>query len=137
MKGIPKGPNFNPMQAMMNAQQQLAQTNPEMASTLAQFGLKGKEKPRRKTTEEKEYLTAKENLDKMKKEAAQYENPDAFAKYGKMQRQMLKIEKELDKLKVKADQSQSKPLEEGEEEIVIEEAKNVEEVKSTSQELNT
>ena len=50
---------------------------------------------------------------------------------------MLKIEKELDKLKVKADQSQSKPLEEGEEEIVIEEAKNVEEVKSTSQELNT
>ena len=108
-----------------------------MASTLAQFGLKGKEKPRRKTTEEKEYLTVKENLDKMKKEAAQYENPDDFAKYGKMQRQMLKIEKELDKLKVKADQSQSKPLEEGEEEVVVEEAKNVEEVKSTSQELNT
>jgi len=39
----------------------------------------------------------------MKKESARYENPDDFAKYGKMQRQILKMEKELKNLKSKAD----------------------------------
>jgi len=39
----------------------------------------------------------------MKKECVNYENPDDFAKYGKMQRQILKLEKELKKLKVQAD----------------------------------
>lgn len=67
----------------------------------------------------------------MKKECVKYETPDHYAKYGKMQRQILKLEKELKKLKEAADQSQLRepePGEETEEEpAVIEEAKNVEE----------
>ena len=39
----------------------------------------------------------------MKKECVKYENPDDYAKYGKMQRQILKLEKELKKLKDSAD----------------------------------
>jgi len=35
----------------------------------------------------------------MKKESAKFENPSDFAKYGKMQRQIIKMEKELSKLK--------------------------------------
>ena len=41
----------------------------------------------------------------MKKECAKYETPETYAKFGKMQRQILKMEKELKKLKEKADES--------------------------------
>ena len=66
----------------------------------------------------------------MKKECVKYENPDEYAKYGKMQRQILKLEKELKKLKEKADQSQLREPEPGEEvkedddDVAVEEAKN-------------
>lgn len=45
----------------------------------------------------------------MQKESEKYETPDDYAKYGKMQRQILKLEKELKKLKVLADESQKRP----------------------------
>jgi len=65
----------------------------------------------------------------MKKECANYENPENFAKYGKMQRQLVKMEKEVQKLKIKADESQKRPfLEDSKDDtMLIEEAKNVEE----------
>ena len=58
---------------------------------------------RRKTTEEKAYEKALADIESMKKECVKYENPDDYAKYGKMQRQILKLEKELKKLKDSAD----------------------------------
>ena len=38
------------------------------------------------TKELMEYEKASDKIDEMKKECAQYENPDNFAKFGKMQR---------------------------------------------------
>jgi hypothetical protein len=38
----------------------------------------------------------------MEKECAQYNNPENFAKFGKMQRQILKLQKELKVLLEKA-----------------------------------
>ena len=51
--------------------------------------------PRRLTKELREYESAQSEVEKMKKESAQFENPNDFAKYGKMQRQIIKMEKEL------------------------------------------
>ena len=69
----------------------------------------------------------------MKKESEKYNNPDDFAKYGKMQRQLLKREKELKKLKEMADKSMLDPnaefITEGgddDDQLLIEEAKNTE-----------
>ena len=77
----------------------------------------------------------------MKKESAKFETPETYAKYGKMQRQLLKMEKELKKLKEKADASQNDPNAEVEEEEtkaedaqLIEEAKNVEEKQAENEE---
>lgn len=39
---------------------------------------------RRKTAEEKAYLEADKKIKDMKVECAKYENPEDFAKYGKM-----------------------------------------------------
>ena len=44
-------------------------------------------------------------IEALKKECVKYETPDDYAKYGKMQRQILKLEKESKKLKELADQS--------------------------------
>ena len=78
----------------------------------------------------------------MKKDAEKLNNPDDFAKYGKLRRVLSKKEKELEKLKAKADASlagllspkvlspsksseaASKKTEE-ESELMFEEAKNV------------
>ena len=88
--------------------------------------------PRRKTKEEKAYLEAQTKIESLKKESVKYENPDDYAKYGKMQRQILKMEKDLKKLKDEADKSQTREPEPGEEEedeqpMLIEEAKNTQE----------
>ena len=75
----------------------------------------------------------------MQKESEKYETPDEYAKYGKMQRQILKLEKELKKLKVLADESQKRPAQPDEEESedepepAIEEAKNTEGSQTTQQ----
>ena len=78
----------------------------------------------------------------MQKEAEKLNNPDDFAKYGKLRRVLSKKEKELEKLKTKADQSviellspksSAKSLQaeagstktEDESELMFEEAKNV------------
>ena len=58
---------------------------------------------RRKTAEEKAYEKALADIERMKKECVKFNNPDDFAKYGKMQRQITKLEKELKKLKDSAD----------------------------------
>ena len=77
---------------------------------MSQLGMNNLGEPkRRKTAEEKEYKEAQNKIEQMKKECVKYENPDDYAKYGKMQRQILKLEKELSKLKEKADQSQKRP----------------------------
>ena len=59
--------------------------------------------PRRVTKELRDFETAQREIERMKKESARYENPDNFAKYGKINRQILKMEKELKNLKLKAD----------------------------------
>ena len=41
----------------------------------------------------------------MQKDAEKLNNPDDFARYGKLRRVLSKKEKELEKLKVKADKS--------------------------------
>lgn len=93
------------LDGMKQAQKQLAETNPEAAAALGKMtGVsQGQAAQRRVTKELLEYETAQKEIDRMKKESAQYENPDDFAKFGKMQRQILKLEKELKKLKEKAD----------------------------------
>ena len=63
--------------------------------------------PRKQTKEEREFETAQREVDRMKKESAKFEAPESYAKYAKMQRQILKMEKELKVLKEKADQSQN------------------------------
>ena len=80
----------------------------------------------------------------MQKDAEKLNNPDDFARYGKLRRVLSKKEKELEKLKAKADQSvlellspksKAKSLQaeanssktEEESELMFEEAKNVEE----------
>lgn len=66
-------------------------------------GINASAPARRQTKEEKAFTAASNQIEKMKKECVLYENPDDFAKYGKMQRQILKLEKELKKLKEQAD----------------------------------
>ena len=64
------------------------------------------QKPKRQrklTQEEKNFELAQREIDRMKKEVKQYETPDHYAKFGKMNRQILKMEKELVKLKALAD----------------------------------
>ena len=58
---------------------------------------------RKLTQEEKNFELAQREIDRMKKEVKQYETPDHYAKFGKMNRQILKMEKELVKLKALAD----------------------------------
>ena len=58
------------------------------------------------------YETAQREVDRMKKESAKFEAPESYAKFAKMQRQILKMEKELKVLKDKADESQRRPPEE-------------------------
>ena len=90
---------------------------------------------RKMTKEEKDFETAQREVDKMKKECAKFETPETYAKFGKMQRQIVKMEKEVKKLKVLADESQNRPemvfTEENKEEAdyassLLEEAKNTE-----------
>ena len=52
------------------------------------------------------YETAQREVDRMKKESAKFEAPESYAKFAKMQRQILKMEKEVKVLKDKADESQ-------------------------------
>ena len=111
-----------------------------MARALGSFqqGASPSAPARRKTKEEQAYTQASDNIEKMKKECVKYENPDDYAKYGKMQRQILKLEKELKKLKEAADQSQLREPEPGEEieqdePAIIEEANNAEESVQPSQ----
>ena len=96
------------------------------------------------TQEQIDYEKALQELNDLKKDAEKLNNPDDFAKYGKLRRVLAKKEKELEKLKVKADQSivgllspkvlsPSKSSEAGskktenESELMFEEAKNVKE----------
>ena len=51
------------------------------------------------------YEKALQEVSELKKDAEKHNNPDEFAKYGKLRRILSKKEKELEKLKVKADQS--------------------------------
>ena len=41
---------------------------------------------RRRTKEERDYEASAKEIERMKKECVKYENPDDYAKYGKMQR---------------------------------------------------
>ena len=73
----------------------------------------------------------------MHKDAEKYNNPDDFAKYGKLRRQLAKKEKDLPKLKEKAEKSktqlseikeETKEKNEDECELLFEEAKNFDDV---------
>ena len=91
-------PGQSPITALMEglkvAQKKIAETHPEAAAALEK--VTGAPKmPRRLTKELREYESAQSEVEKMKKESAQFENPNDFAKYGKMQRQIIKMEKEL------------------------------------------
>mmetsp|Transcript_587 Transcript_587/g.759 ORF Transcript_587/g.759 Transcript_587/m.759 type:complete len:98 (+) Transcript_587:148-441(+) len=89
-------------------QASLLKDRPELAEAMGKTSLLGKtgtEPKRRKTEEEKKYVAAVAEIERMKKECVKYETPDDYAKYGKMQRQILKLEKELKKLKDLADYS--------------------------------
>ena len=86
---------------------------------------------RKLTQEEKNYELAQREIDRMKKEVKQYETPDHYAKFGKMNRQILKMEKELAKLKVLADQSQltgNSIEDDTDSQLLVEEEKKVEDV---------
>ncbi len=78
------------MQGLDEVKKSLEQTNPEMARALGslQSGVSPKSAApaRRQTKEEKAYTEASDKIDQMKKECVKYENPDDYAKYGKMQR---------------------------------------------------
>ena len=52
-----------------------------------------------------EYDEAQKKIDEMKKESEKYSTPENYAKYGKMQRQIVKLEKALPALKKKAEDS--------------------------------
>ena len=90
--------------------------------------------PKPLTKEQKEYQEALKKIEDMKKESEEYNTPENFSKYGKMQRQILKLEKELKTLKEKADQSLLNPQPEAPEEekkdddddnqLIVEEARN-------------
>ena len=99
------------------AQEMMSKINPAMGQAMGAFnqGAAGNAaKPRRLTKEEREYETAQREVDRMQKESAKFEAPESYAKYAKMQRQILKMEKELKGLKQKADESQKRPPEEDE-----------------------
>ena len=105
----------------------MAASNPEMAKQMSQMGIGAKPQVQRKNTkEEQDFETAQREVDRMTKESLKYQTPEHFAKYGKMQRQLVKMEKEVKKLKDLADKSQ---LTAGDDDnqLLIEEAKNVEE----------
>ena len=96
---------------MQGFTQLLSQFNPEMGkaigaimpSSAGQDSKMGR--PRRQTRAEREYETAQREVDRMRKESVKFEAPESYAKFAKMQRQILKMEKELKVLKEKADRS--------------------------------
>ena len=93
-------------QVQGNMLKQTTQTqNPLQALFGASLPTQARSPPKPQTPEQQALDECLNKIKEMEKEAATYNNPENFAKFGKINRQILKMQKELPKLEALAQEA--------------------------------